>query len=559
MRSKGLKKGLFVLGTMGIILLGTAIFAEQIGMDNDSGWGKGRILILMTGIFLISANILIAVFQDNLLKLTGKMSVLTGHISQIYIFTFLATIIVLASYTWLIAPGFNQPNTNYYSQLAIAFKRNQLSLPEEPSTALLSLSNPYDYTLRKDSNVEDFPWDVSLYQGKFYLYWGPVPSLILTILSNERLAHMGDQYLVFAFLCGLFLYSVLFVSSFWLRFNYNPPGWTIGLALVAIGISSPATLMLNNPQIYEAAIVGCQFFFIGGCYWAYNAISEKDSPAIWKLVLAGTHWALAFGTRITILPAIIFTAVATLIYILRESKIANPKKILLTLSAMGIPFLIAAVGLSWYNWMRFESIFEFGLRFQLASANYNEFNSLFSARYMYENFLNYFIRPYQIQAVFPYIKTIENVVSNDRLAGLLYTSPYILLILIPLCLFLYSSLVSKKFDEIDQNKNPVEKWLVATLTGSSLLALVIILSYYFTAMRFTEDFMPALLLLSTICLGQGYKLIGENGNLRKGYIFLVTLLAVFSITASTLIALPGSRVKDVLYYMEQINQLFGIR
>jgi len=105
----------------------------------------------------------------------------------------------------------------------------------------------------------------------------------------------------------------------------------------------------------------------------------------------------------------------------------------------------------------------------------------------------------------------------------------------------------------------LEKWLVTVFAGSSLLSLVIILSYYFIAMRFTEDFMPALLLLSTICLGQGYRLMGGDGNLRKGYIFLVTLLAVFSITASTLIALPGSRVKDALHYMEQINQLFGIR
>lgn len=226
---------------------------------------------------------------------------------------------------------------------------------------------------------------------------------------------------------------------------------------------------------------------------------------------------------------------------------------------MGIPLLIAAAGLSWYNWMRFESIFEFGLRFQLASANYNEFNSLFSTRYMYENFLNYFIRPYQIQAVFPYIRTIENVVSNDRLAGLLYTSPYLLLSFIPMGLFLYSKLASKKLDAIDQNKNSLEKWLVTVFAGSSLLSLVIILSYYFTAMRFTEDFMPALLLLSTICLGQGYKLIGENGYLKKGFIFLVTLLAVFSITASTLIAFPGSRVKDMFYYMEQINMLFGVR
>ena len=541
------------------MLLGAAVFAEQIGLDNDSGWGKGRILILIAGILLISAMILITIFQDYLLKLTGKVSVLTSYTNQIHIFSFLASLIVFAAYVWLITPGFNKANTNFYSQLAIAFKRNQLYLLEKPSTALLSLSDPYDYILRKESNIEDFPWDVSLYKGKFYTYWGPVPSLILTVFSSERLAQVGDQYLVFAFISGLFLYSTLFVKSLWLRFNFNLPGWVIGLALLAVGISSPTTLMLNNPKIYEAAIAGCQFFFIGGCYWVYTAISGNDSPAIWRLALAGIHWALAFGTRITVLPAIIFISMTTLIYILRESKTATPKKILLTLSAMGIPLLLAAVGLSWYNWARFGSIFEFGLRFQLANTNYNEFTNLFSSRYIYENFLNYFIRPYQIQAVFPYIKTVENIASNDRLAGLLYTTPYILFILIPIGRFLYSSWASKKVDGIDQNKNPIEKWLVTVLAGSSLLSLVIILSYYFTAMRFTEDFMPALLLLSTICLGQGYKLSNGNKKLSTTYLFFVTLLVVFSVTASTLIALPGSRVKDALHYMEQINQLFGIR
>ena len=100
---------------------------------------------------------------------------------------------------------------------------------------------------------------------------------------------------------------------------------------------------------------------------------------------------------------------------------------------------------------------------------------------------------------------------------------------------------------------------MTVFAGSSLLSLVIILSYYFTAMRFTQDFMPALLILSTIHLGQGYKLIGGNGILSKGYIFLVTLLVVFSVTASTLIALPVRRVKDVLYYTERIYELLGIR
>ena len=123
-----------------------------------------------------------------------------NYSTQVYVFSFLTSIIVVAVYIWFISPSLDKPGTNYYSQLAIAFKRNQLYLPEQPSAALLSLSNPYDYTLRKDSNVEDFPWDVSLYKGKFYIYWGPVPSLILTVLTNNRLAHFGDQYLVFAFM-----------------------------------------------------------------------------------------------------------------------------------------------------------------------------------------------------------------------------------------------------------------------------------------------------------------------------------------------------------------------
>jgi hypothetical protein len=477
------------------------------------------------------------------------------YFTQVYIFSFLTSIMVVAVYIWLITPSLVKPGTNYYSQLAIAFKRNQLYLPEQPSAALLSLSDPYNYTLRKDSNVEDFPWDVSLYKGKFYIYWGPAPSLILTVLSDNQLTHLGDQYLVLTFMCGLFFYSAVFTTNFWLKLNYNLPNWAISLALLAIGISTPVTLMLNRPKIYEASIVGCQFFFIGGCYWAYSAISRKDLPSIWKLVLAGTHWALAFGTRITILPAIIFTTVATLIYILRENKTETLKKILLNLSAMGIPLLLVAVGLSWYNWARFGSIFEFGLRFQLASANYNEFNSLFSTHYIYQNFLNYFTRPYQIQTAFPYIKTIENIVSNDRFAGLLYTSPYFLLSLIPIGRLL----ASKKVDEIDQNKGSLEKWLVTTFTGSALLSLVIILSYYFIAMRFTEDFMPALLLLSTIHFGQGYQLSSGDRKLSNTYLFFVALLIAFSVTTSALIALPGSRVKDLLYYMEQINMLFDRR
>ena len=466
--------------------------------------------------------------------------------TQVYVFSFLAALIVAAVYAWINSPSLQKPGTNYYPQLAIGFKQGQLSLPEQPSAALLALSDPYNYVLRKESNVEDFPWDVSLYKEKFYLYWGPVPSVLLAALPIGILSRMGDQHLVFPFMFGLFIYSMLFTVNFWLRFNHNLPAWTILLALLAIGISMPGTLMISRPKIYEASIVASQFFYIGGCYWAYSAVSEGDKPVLWKLALASSHWALAIGSRSIILLAIAFFGAATLIYILKKNGIQN---ITATFLAMGIPLLIGGILFCWYNWARFDSIFELGLRYQLASTNYNEFNNLFSFRYARENIMSYIIRPYQVQSAFPYLVTVENVISNDRLAGLPYTSPYLLFLLVPVFRFF-----SPK-EAGDQKENPLETWLVIALGGASAVSLVIILIYYFTAIRFTADFVPGFLLLATIFFVQGNRSLKPS----RGYLFLAVLLVFFSVSASTLIALPTSRVKEVLHYAERIFEVLGIR
>ena len=465
---------------------------------------------------------------------------------QVYIFSFLAALIVVAVYGWINSPGLQKTGTNYYPQLAIGFKKGQLSLPEQPSAALLALSDPYNYVLRKESNVEDFPWDVSLYKGKFYLYWGPVPSVLLTALPIGILSRMGDQHLVFPFMFGLFIYSMLFTVSFLLKFNHNLPAWTVLIALLAIGISMPGMLMLSRPKIYEASIVASQFFYIGGCYWAYSAVSEEGQPVLWKLALAGSHWALAIGSRSIILLAIAFFDAATLIYILKRIGIKN---LTATLLAMGIPLFLGAIFFCWYNWARFDSIFELGLRYQLASVNYNEFNNLFSIRYVRENILSYIIRPYEIQSAFPYIITVENMISNDRLAGLPYASPYLLFLLVPIFRFFSPREAGAP------KESPLEAWLVSALGGASAVSLVIILIYYFTAIRFTSDFVPGLLLLATIFFVQGNRSLKPS----RGYLLLAVLLVFFSVSASTLIALPTSRVKEVLHYAERIFEVLGIR
>jgi len=479
----------------------------------------------------------------------------TDHSNQIAIFSFIATAAVVAVYTWFALSSFKQTNNNYYSQLAVSFKRNELYLQAQPSSSLLSLNDPYDYAQRKQNNVENFPWDVSLYKSRFYLYWGPVPSILLMVFSDKQLSHLGDNYLTFAFALGLFFYSMLLAASFWLKFYQNAPPWMLGLSLLTIGLSAPITMMLKSPRIYEAAILGCQFFFIGGCYWAYSAISN-DSPNLWKLAFASLHWALALGTRVTILPAVVFLAIATTIYILRKNEISLTKKILLAILAVGIPLLISIAGLSWYNWQRFDSIFEFGLRYQLTSTSYTGFQNWFSTGYINANLINYFLHPLKVQTKFPYLMPIENTFSNERLAGLLYISPYILLALIPMGRFLYLTGSTRT----ENNKeSALEGWLITVLAGSSLISLAIILSFFFPAMRYAEDFIPALLLLTAMYVGWGYIFWVEKGKFSKAYLVLVTILAIFSVIASILIALPPHGVKDALIFIQQAYKFLSPR
>src|SRR5262245_62100695 len=66
--------------------------------------------------------------------------------------------------------------TALYSEQARAFAHGRLHLLVDPPAALASLPDPYDPRAR-----EALPCmhDVSYYRGRYYLYFGPVPALLL--------------------------------------------------------------------------------------------------------------------------------------------------------------------------------------------------------------------------------------------------------------------------------------------------------------------------------------------------------------------------------------------
>src|SRR4030042_2737920 len=116
---------------------------------------------------------------------------------------------------------------DYYGSLAAALQQGHLYLDDQPAPELLALQDPYRIGSRKGI---PYLWDASLYEGRYYLYWGPVPALVLlpmqALLARVR---VPDIYLAFGFVCALYMVLCGLVLRIWRRHFSMLPGWTLGL------------------------------------------------------------------------------------------------------------------------------------------------------------------------------------------------------------------------------------------------------------------------------------------------------------------------------------------
>jgi hypothetical protein len=221
--------------------------------------------------------------------------------------------------------------------------------------------------------------DFSLYKGKFYLYWGPVPALILGTIQLFASGPVGDIFVTFAFVIGIFWVQTLFILALWDHYFCTLPKWTLYLAIFLGGSIWPVALLRHYDdfaRIYEAAIAGGQFFLMSGLLVAFTAITKPFIPN-WRLALAGSLWALAIGTRHVLALPIGFIAILTAFWLIRIETSLIEK--IVKLMALGMPMALSIVGLAWYNWARFGSLSETGFSYALAGVNLQaHYNELFS-------------------------------------------------------------------------------------------------------------------------------------------------------------------------------------
>lgn len=473
------------------------------------------------------------------------------NIQHIILGVLITSVIVLTSYVWFATAGTWKiwpSSTNYYNLLANAFIQGQVSLDLEVPQELLALSNPYKVSERK--NV-DYLWDASLYKGRYYLYWGPLPAIVIAAIKLLHPQDISDNLIVFAAAVGLFIFQVLLATRIWLRSFQQLPAWTLFIGILLTGLVVPINWMIHRPEIYEAAIMSAQFFLMGGIYFAYRAFEKGRILSGW-LAWASVCWVCAIASRITVIFPVMFLLCFILIRILRTNGMQWNPTFIRTVVGLGIPMAVGAIGLGWYNFARFESVFDFGFEHALTIFNAREHKSdIFLSEYILPNTYYYLINPPIKISSFPYFRAQSRgepegfgiqppkLYYTEKVTGAIYVLPFMVFAFVPLVAKIAQMVKKKKYDSSESEENLF--WAIKALGGATVVAAVTLFTYVFSMMRFYADVTPMLIALAVVGFWYGHQAIKSSLLGKFAYTSSAVLLASISIIVPNLLALYSSQ------------------
>jgi hypothetical protein len=304
-------------------------------------------------------------------------------------------------------------------------------------------------------------------------------------------------------------------------------------------------MLVNEPngRIYEAAILGAQFFLLGGLLITTRAFARSNLSYV-SLAFAGLLWGLSIGTRLVIAVPI-GIACALIAYQVWKLNRPSIKNFLWKLLALGLPLGFCLLCIGWYNWARFGSVADTGFAYSLAHQDMLKYrNDLFSPRYIIQNIYNYVLNaptyldqfPFlqaqgRTENILPFSYSLPDVYNTQPITGLLFIAPF--------TLFLMTLFFQKRSpsDPISQRMN----FINTLLLGTSTSAFVFLLIFFWAALRYAGDFLPELILAGTIGFWRGHQLLDINPTRQKIYSVAAVVLACIGIAISILISLSANQ------------------
>ena len=397
-------------------------------------------------------------------------------------------------------------NTEYYDLAAEGFRRLQLHLPVEPPAVLLAQPNPYDPV-----NRAWWMWDAVLWNGHYYIYWGPVPALVLLaykLLTGSE-AKVFDQWLVLVFMLGRLFAGGILIWRLAGRANPRVPSWAALLAVAVFALASPTPFVMARPVIYEASVAAGQCWLFMGLWLAFEALTGRGRGTLYA-VLAGIAWGLALNSRVTLLLVAPLLAAASAWFMARRTGGGLPA-LLRSFLAFGTPVALSVLACAAYNYARFGSPSDFGVAHQLTGRPF--FTSL---RYFLPNLFSYAGAGLDWSCGFPFVTlTLRRTLSDwiewpldydvgtwaygERVGGLLVSVPFVWL----LGALAWLALARRAVPGVERSVSwarpltDIDVWAVMCGVATTI-ALLPALGAYTASMRYLEDASGGLLLAASV-------------------------------------------------------------
>lgn len=317
------------------------------------------------------------------------------------------------------------PHPQEYHYLAEALAQGQTSLLVEPTEELKQLSNPYDSSLRIQEDVYYF-WDFAYYEGKYYVYFGIGPELVFYLpyflmtgnhLPNPIPIMISEIF----FILGIFLFIEEIVSRYYQR--KVPFGLSLLLSSVAV-LGCGAFFIARRPDIYSVPIMMALALTLWGWLFWIRARRSDHTLKIKNLLIGSSCMAFVAACR----PQLILGSFLALLFFSPElknlKKRQNQKYLILTL----LPFFVAAAGLMFYNWTRFDSPFDFGSNYNLTTNDMTRRGFVFDR--FFTGIFTYLFQLPNIQTTFPYLQYVSfetnyigEITRESTTGGLLSCNP----------------------------------------------------------------------------------------------------------------------------------------
>lgn len=414
-----------------------------------------------------------------------------------------------------------------YDRLTEGFVAGQTHLKLVPDPRLKTLANPW-------AGAQGIPraHDATYFNDRYYVYFGVAPTVVLLVpwrvLTGTFLPDGGATGI---FCAAGFLLALGFYRRCERRFFPGlGAGWIFVFGLM-LGLGSFVQFELRSKDFYQVPIA-CAW--VCGLGMAHALLTAATARGLRRQAVGLALASLCGGLAVAARPNHIFalSAVAIVGGWLAWRRGRSGGVGWLLVASAGLAALVG-VGIAAYNFARFGSALEFGLRYQFAAVDMREI-TLFGLERVRLAFAGYVMAGREYSRYFPFIRqTSENI-------GLLTWAPFALVALAwPLTWWAGWG----------------RAWMlgVGALWWAAVVNFGSLMFYYYVFDRYVLDFLPGMMLVA--CVMVSAWLATARGVGRRIGVGAVAALLVYTGVHSLVHGLPSAAWPEMRWLAGVMNRV----